>query len=70
MLYGGKTYPVLKHASKALAEVLPKATLRELPGQSHDVSPKEIVPVLAQFVAGSPARAERAAGPIAAGSPI
>jgi pimeloyl-ACP methyl ester carboxylesterase len=50
--YGAKTYPVLKHASKALADVLPNATLIELPGQSHNVSPEAIVPVLAQFVAG------------------
>ena len=49
--YGSKPYPVLKHASKALVEVLPNATLRELPGQDQNVSPKEIVTVLAQFVA-------------------
>jgi pimeloyl-ACP methyl ester carboxylesterase len=51
--YGAKTYPVIKHASKSLADVLPNATLRELPGQNHNVSPNAIVPVLAQFVAGS-----------------
>ncbi len=49
---GTKTYPVLKHASKALAEVLPNATVRELPGQNHNVSPSAIVPLLAGFVAG------------------
>jgi pimeloyl-ACP methyl ester carboxylesterase len=52
VVYGGRTYPVLEHASKALAEVLPNATLLELPGQSHNVSPSAIVPVLARFVAG------------------
>lgn len=55
--YGAKTYPVLKHASRALAEVLPNATLRELPGQSHNVATSAIVPVLAEFVAGSVALA-------------
>jgi pimeloyl-ACP methyl ester carboxylesterase len=35
VVYGAKTYPVLKHASKALADILPNATLRELPGQKH-----------------------------------
>lgn len=55
VVYGAKTYPVLKHASKALSEVLPNATLRELPGQSHNVSPNAIVPVLAPFVATSEA---------------
>lgn len=53
VVYGAKTYPVLKHASKALADVLANATLRELPGQNHNVSPGAIVPVLAQFVGGS-----------------
>jgi hypothetical protein len=33
--------------------VLPNATLRALPGQNHNVSPGAIVPVLAEFVAGS-----------------
>jgi pimeloyl-ACP methyl ester carboxylesterase len=57
--YGSKTYPVLKHASKALAEVLPDATLLELPGQNHNIAPKVIVPVLEGFVAaaGTPAGA-------------
>jgi pimeloyl-ACP methyl ester carboxylesterase len=55
VVYGAKTYPVLKHASKSLSEVLPNATLHELPGQSHNVSPNAIVPVLAPFVAMSEA---------------
>ena len=53
--YGTKTYPVLKHASRALAEVLPNASLRELPGQSHNVSASAIVPLLAEFVTESQA---------------
>jgi pimeloyl-ACP methyl ester carboxylesterase len=52
VVYGSKTYPVLKHASAALAGVLPNATLHELPGQSHNVSPSAIVPLLAEFVTG------------------
>jgi pimeloyl-ACP methyl ester carboxylesterase len=51
--YGAKTAPSLKHGSRALAEVLPNATLRELAGQNHNVSASAIVPVLAEFVAGS-----------------
>ena len=58
VVYGSKTYPVLKHASKALALALPNATLHELPGQSHNVAPSAIVPVLAQFVAGAGEAAE------------
>jgi pimeloyl-ACP methyl ester carboxylesterase len=51
--YGAKTVPGLKHASRALADVLPNATLLELPGQNHNVSPSAIVPMVADFVAGS-----------------
>lgn len=55
--YGSKTYPVLKHASRALAQALPNATLRELPGQNHNVATGAVVPLLAEFVAGTPALA-------------
>ena len=55
--YGAKTVPGLKHAAHALAEVLPNATLRELPGQNHNVKTQAIVPVLAEFLAGAPAAA-------------
>src|SRR4051794_24162534 len=66
VVYGSKTYPVLKHASLALAEVLPNATLRELPGQNHNVSVGAIVPVLTEFVAGA-ATAETPTTTLAAG---
>ncbi len=67
--YGAKTYPVLKHASKALADALPNASLRELAGQNHNVSPNAIVPLLAQFVAGHDRLPERTARPVSAGEP-
>jgi pimeloyl-ACP methyl ester carboxylesterase len=51
--YGAKTAAGLRHASEALAEVLPNATLREFPGQNHNISASALVPVLAEFVAGS-----------------
>ena len=51
--YGGKTVPGLKHASRSLAEVLPHATLREIPGQKHNVKPAAIAPVVAEFVAAA-----------------
>jgi pimeloyl-ACP methyl ester carboxylesterase len=53
VVYGSKTYPVLKHASRALVDVLPNATLLELAGQNHNVSPAAIVPVLSEFVISS-----------------
>jgi hypothetical protein len=37
--------------SRALAAVLPNAELRELAGQTHNVSPKAIVPLLAEHFA-------------------
>ena len=55
VVHGEKTVDGLKHASRALAEVPPNATLRELPGQNHNVSPSAIVPVLAEFVVESAA---------------
>ncbi|MBV9943743.1 MAG: alpha/beta fold hydrolase [Solirubrobacterales bacterium] len=54
VVYGSKTYPSLKHASCSLADVLPNATLHELPGQKHAVKPNVITPVIAKFVAGLP----------------
>lgn len=51
--YGTKTAEGLKHSSRALADVLPNATLREFPGQNHNISPGALVPVLAEFVAES-----------------
>jgi pimeloyl-ACP methyl ester carboxylesterase len=63
VVYGAKTYPVLKHASRTLAEVLPNATLRELPGQNHNVSASAIVPVLARFLTGSRDLPEEAVRP-------
>lgn len=54
VVYGSKTYPSLKHASRSLADVLPNAALRELPGQKHAVKPSVIAPVIAEFVVGSP----------------
>jgi pimeloyl-ACP methyl ester carboxylesterase len=53
--YGSKTYPQLKHAAYALTWVLADAILREIPGQKHDVKASAIVPVVAEFVTGSPA---------------
>jgi pimeloyl-ACP methyl ester carboxylesterase len=48
--YGSKTYPQLKHAARSAAEVLPNATLREIPGQKHNIKARAIAPVVAEFV--------------------
>ena len=47
--YGAKSPAVLQQGSRAVAEVLPNAELRELEGVSHNVKMKVLAPVLAAF---------------------
>ena len=46
---GGKSSVWMTNAQKALAEVLPNATLHVLPGQTHIVQPSAIAPELERF---------------------
>jgi pimeloyl-ACP methyl ester carboxylesterase len=48
---GAKSPAELRRGSRALAEVLPNAELRELEGVSHNVKMKRLAPVLAEFFA-------------------
>jgi pimeloyl-ACP methyl ester carboxylesterase len=50
--YGSKSPAVLQEGSRALAEVLPNAELRELEGLSHNVKMDVLAPLVAEFVAG------------------
>jgi pimeloyl-ACP methyl ester carboxylesterase len=50
--FGSKSPAKLKKGSRALAEVLPRAELIELAGQTHNVSMKLLAPVLADYFAG------------------
>ena len=50
--YGAKSPAVLQEGSRALAEVLPNAELRELKGVSHNLKMNVLAPVLAEFFAG------------------
>jgi len=45
----GGTTPWLSHAAQAVADALPDAGRRTLPGQPHNVAPEAIAPVLAEF---------------------
>lgn len=55
VLDGEKSPAQLRNAARALAAVLPDATYRTLPGQSHNVSMETLAPVLAEFFAdGNP----------------
>ncbi len=49
---GAKSPAVLRDGSRALAEVLPNAELRELEGVSHNVKMNVLAPVLADFFVG------------------
>jgi len=49
--YGAKSPEVLQQGSRALAEVLPNAQLRELEGVSHNLKMNLLAPVLAEFFA-------------------
>jgi pimeloyl-ACP methyl ester carboxylesterase len=50
--YGAKSPAVLRQGSRALADVLPNAELRELGGISHNVKMNVLAPVLAGFFTG------------------
>ena len=49
---GAKSPAVLREGSRALAEALPNAELRELEGVSHNVKMNVLAPVLAEFFTG------------------
>jgi pimeloyl-ACP methyl ester carboxylesterase len=46
---GGKSPAWMANATRALADVLPDARYRTLPGQNHMVKPQAIAPVLTEF---------------------
>src|SRR5947209_16934707 len=48
---GGKSPTWMRHAMQALAQTLPNANYRTLPGQTHMVKPEALVPVLEEFFA-------------------
>jgi pimeloyl-ACP methyl ester carboxylesterase len=49
---GGKSPAYMRNSAAALAEVLPNATHREIPGQTHIVKAKALAPVLRDFYLG------------------
>jgi len=48
---GGKSPAWMRNAMRSLAEVLPHATYRTLPGQTHMINAKAHVPALVEFFA-------------------
>ena len=57
--YGSKSPSNLRNGSRAIAEALPNAELREVEGQTHNISVKALVPLLTEFLTteSEPARA-------------
>ena len=49
---GGASPAWLREAARAVAEALPQGTYRTLDGQTHEVAPHALAPVLAEFFAG------------------
>jgi pimeloyl-ACP methyl ester carboxylesterase len=54
VMAGSKSPPWLQNAARALAQALPGASHRTLPGQTHIVKPKPLAPVLAGFFTSAP----------------
>jgi pimeloyl-ACP methyl ester carboxylesterase len=49
---GGASPDRMRNVARAVAEALPDATYRSLPGQTHQVEPAAVVPVLREFFLG------------------
>jgi pimeloyl-ACP methyl ester carboxylesterase len=51
VLSGGNGAPFIRETAKTLSTAIPAATLRTLDGQTHDVRPEALAPVLVEFFA-------------------
>ncbi len=52
VIAGGADFPWMRDTAQALADTLPNAQRRTLEGQTHDVAPDALAPVLVEFFAG------------------
>lgn len=53
ILHGIDTWPALAIGSKAVADRLPTATLKAIPGQEHSTTADALAPALAEFIKGA-----------------
>ncbi len=51
VMYGDASFPFMSDTARTLARAIPHAELRTMPGQSHNVSPEALSPVLVEFFA-------------------
>lgn len=63
VIYGGKSSTTLKNGSRALAEILPNAKLRQLEGMGHRLKVDVLAPVLVDFLANGTDGSEHNNGP-------
>jgi pimeloyl-ACP methyl ester carboxylesterase len=55
VMYGRGTEPWLISAARALADLLPSASLRAVDGEQHNVAPEVLASALREFASGEPA---------------
>ncbi|HTV99381.1 MAG TPA: alpha/beta hydrolase [Streptosporangiaceae bacterium] len=51
LMYGGAGAPFMRETAETLSKAMPNARLRGVDGQTHDVSPDALAPLLAEFFA-------------------
>jgi hypothetical protein len=49
VMAGGASFPFMRETAEALAKSFPHGEIRTLEGQSHDVAPEAMAPVLKEF---------------------
>ena len=52
VMYGGASFPFMQDTAQVLSTAMPHAKLFSLEGQTHDVAPEELAPVLKDFFLG------------------
>jgi pimeloyl-ACP methyl ester carboxylesterase len=49
VMVGSTTYPFMHETAERLAEIIPNTQYRTLEGQTHEVDPQALAPLLAEF---------------------
>jgi pimeloyl-ACP methyl ester carboxylesterase len=52
IMYGGASFPFMQDTAQVLSKAMPHAKLLTLEGQTHDVAPEALAPVLKDFFLG------------------